>query len=158
MFPDTDALKPYFGWVSNEKIKQMLDKTTQHYRGVVHYPFRKHFKSRFPGANVSRANEWVATDTFFCDTPAADDGVPGHGGCTMLQLFLGLKSGYTGGYPMKSEREVPDTFEDHIRKVGAPIGLMSDNAKSEMHGRTKDILRLYEIDDRQSEPHYQQPC
>ena len=41
---------------SNEKIKQMLDKTTQHYRGVMHYPFRKQFKSYFPGANVPRSN------------------------------------------------------------------------------------------------------
>ena len=39
MFPQLDALKPHFGWASNEKIKTMLDKTTQHCRGVVHYPF-----------------------------------------------------------------------------------------------------------------------
>ncbi len=154
-FPSLDALKPYFGWASNDKIKTMLDKTTQHYRGVVHYPFRKHFKSRFPAANVPRRNEWTATDTFFCDTPAADDGIPGHAGSTMLQFFLGLDSGYCQGFPMRSETQVPDTFEESIRKKGAPIGLMSDNAKSEMHGRTKDILRMYEIDDRQSEPGYQ---
>ena len=46
-------------------------------------------------------------------------------------------------------------FEDHICKVGMPIGLKSDNAKSELHGRTKDILRLHSIDDTQSEPHCQ---
>eukprot|EP00977_Amphora_coffeiformis_P015163 scaffold4428_cov228-Amphora_coffeaeformis.AAC.3 len=64
-FPKIESLKPFFAWVSNDKIKQCLDKTTQHYRGVVHYPFRKHFKSRFPAANVPRLNEWQATDTFF---------------------------------------------------------------------------------------------
>jgi hypothetical protein len=69
MFPHTDALKPYLGWISNKKIKTMLDKTTQHFRGVVSYPFRKHYKSRFPGANVNRLNEWHAMDTFFSDTP-----------------------------------------------------------------------------------------
>ena len=154
-FPALDALKPFFGWISNEKLKMMLDKTTQHYRGVVHYPFRKHFKSRFPGANVPRLNEWVATDTFFHDVPAADDGIPGHAGSTMMQLYLGISSGAPFGYPMKSEKQVPDTFEDYVRKVGAPVGLMSDNAKSELHGRTKDLLRMYSIDDQQSEPHYQ---
>ena len=78
----------------------------------------------------------------FNDTPAMDDGVPGHGGCTMLQIFYGLTSGTVHGYPMKSEKQVGLAFEDHIRKVGAPVGLKSDNAKSELHGRTKDILSL----------------
>ena len=154
-FPHMDALKPYFGWVSNERIKKCLDKTTQHYRGVVHYPFRKHFKSRFPGANVHRLREWMAMDTFFSDTPAGDDGVPGHAGCTMLHVFLGLTSSYLFGHPMRSEKQIPEAMEECIRKVGAPIGIMSDQAKAEMHGRAKDLLRMYEIDDRQSEAHYQ---
>ena len=94
-FPSLDALKPYFGWASNDKIKLMLDKTSQHYRGVVHHPFRHHYKTRFPAANVKRRNEWVATDTFFCDTPAADDGIPGHGGATMMHN--GVPSYYCGG-------------------------------------------------------------
>ena len=64
LFPDLEKLKPFFGWASTDKIKTMLDKTTQHYRGVIHYPFRKHFKLRYPGANVPCLNEWVATDTF----------------------------------------------------------------------------------------------
>ena len=96
----------------------------------------------------------MATDTFFCDTPAADDGIPGHGGATMLQLYVRLESQYVSGYPMTSEKQIPETLEDAIRKTGAPIGLMSDNAKAELHGRTKDLLRMYEIDDRQSEAHY----
>ena len=117
-----------------DKICECLDKMTQHYRGVIHYPLCKHFKSRFPAANVPHLNEWQATDTFFCDTPAGDDGVPGHAGCTMLQFFHGLKSKYVAGYPMRSEKQVPEAYEDHIRKVGAPIGIFSDNAKSELHG------------------------
>ena len=155
MFPDLDILKPYFGWASNDKIKTMLDKTTQHYRGVVHHPFRKHFKTRYPGANVFRLNEWMAMDTWFSDVPAADDGIPGHAGATMMQTYLGLKSGYVQLFPMKSEKQIPETFEDAIRKRGAPIGMMSDNAKAELYGRMQDLMRLYEIDDRQSEPHYQ---
>eukprot|EP00977_Amphora_coffeiformis_P010451 scaffold2440_cov143-Amphora_coffeaeformis.AAC.2 len=154
-FPKIESLKPFFAWVSNDKIKQCLDKTTQHYRGVVHYPFRKHFKSRFPAANVPRLNEWQATDTFFSDTPAADDGIPGHAGCTMMQLFYGMSSGHTSGYPMRSEKQVGEVYEDHIRKVGAPVGILSDRARSEVHGKAKDIMRMYEIDDGQSEPGYQ---
>jgi hypothetical protein len=155
LFPNLERLKPYFAWVSTDKIKTMLDKTTQHYRGVIHFPFRKHFKSRYSGANVPRLNEWVATDTLFNDTPAMDDGIPGHGRCTMMQILYGLISGTVHGYPMKLEKQVAEAFEDHICKVGAPIGLKSDNVKSELHGKVKDILRLYNIDNAQSEPHYQ---
>ena len=154
LFPDLEKLKLFFGWASTDKIKTMLDKTTQHYRGVMHFPFRKHFKSRYPGANVPHLNKWMATDTFFNDT-AMDDGIPGHGGCTMMQIFYGLTSGTIHCYPMQSKKQVGQAFEDHICKVGAPIGLKSDNAKSELHGHTKNILRLYSIDSAQSEPHYQ---
>ena len=84
-----------------------------------------------------------------------DDGVPGHGGCTMMQIFYRLTSGTVHGYPMKSEKQVGQAFEDHIRKIGAPVGLKSNNAQSELHRLTKDILRLYSIDDAQSEPHCQ---
>ena len=118
----------------------MLDKTTQHYRGVIHFPFCKHFKSRYPGANVPHLNEWMATDAFINDTPAMDDGIPGHGGCIMMQIFFGLTSGTVHGYPMRSKKQVGQAFKDHICKVGAPVGLKSDNAKLELHGRTKDIL------------------
>ena len=73
----------------------------------------------------------------------------------MMQIFYGLTSGTVHGYPMQSEKQVGQAFEDHICKVGAPIELKSNNAKSELHGCTKDILQLYSIDDAQSEPHYQ---
>ena len=59
---------------------------------------RRHFKSRFPGANVPCCDELVATDTLFSDTPAHDDGIPGHDGCTMLQLYCGIQSEFTAGY------------------------------------------------------------
>ena len=153
--PDLDVLKPYFGWASNDRIKTMLEKTTQFYRAAVHYPFRRHFKSRFPAANVPRLTEWVATDTFFSDTAAHDDGVPGHGGCKMIQLYTGMTSEFIRIFPMKSEEQVAETLEELIRKVGAPKGLKSDNAKSEMSRKVKDIQRMYCIDDMQSEPGYQ---
>jgi hypothetical protein len=40
--------------------------------------------SRFPAANISRLNDTVATDTFFSDIAANDDGIMGHGGTPML--------------------------------------------------------------------------
>ena len=56
--------------------------------------------------------------------------------------------------PMKSEKQVGKAFKDHTCKVGTAIGLKSDNAKLELHGRTKDILHLYSVDNAQSEHHH----
>eukprot|EP00977_Amphora_coffeiformis_P021681 scaffold9727_cov92-Amphora_coffeaeformis.AAC.1 len=72
-----------------------------------------------------------------------------------MQLFYGMSSGHTSGYPMRSEKQVGEVYEDHIRKVGAPVGILSDRARSEVHGKAKDVMHMYEIDDGQSEPGYQ---
>ena len=84
-----------------------------------------------------------------------DDGIPGHSGCTMIQMFGGLDSELLHGVPMKNESEVPDSILDFIHHYGAMEGLMSDNAKSETSFAIWDILRLYNIIDHQSEPFYQ---
>ena len=154
-FPDLDSLRPNFGWLPRDRIKATLGATTQHYKATIHHPFRKHFKSRFPAANVRRLPEWVSTDTIFSDTPAHDDGIPGHGSCKMLQLYGGVDSHFLAGYPMRSESDMGSTLEDFIRQHGAMQGLMSDGAKAEIGTTIKNLLRLYCIKDRQSEPHYQ---
>ena len=74
--PDLDALLPNFGWVGKERIHETLEKTTQHYKAVQRVPMHKHFRSRFPAANVRRLPEWYSTDTFISDVPAHDDGIP----------------------------------------------------------------------------------
>ena len=45
---------------------------------------KHHFKSRFPAANVNHIPDTVSYDTIFSDTPADDDGILGHAGCTIL--------------------------------------------------------------------------
>ena len=94
-------------------------------------------------------------DTFFSDVPTADDGIPGHGGCTMVQFYGGLDSELLSGHPMSSESPLPDMLHDFIREYGAMEGLKSDNTKSETSFAMKDIFRMYTIKDQQSEPHYQ---
>ena len=116
---------------------------------------KHHYKTRFPAANIPRWNEDVATDTFFCDTPAHDDGIPGHGGCTMLQLFTGTTSHLTEAFPMKSEKNIPQALAELLRKHGAPNNLKSDNAKAILGDATQEILRQYCIGSQYSEPHYQ---
>ena len=129
--------------------------TTQWYRMSQRYPMRKHFKSTFPAANVNRLHDKVATDTLFSDTPAHDDGVPGHGGATMVQVFVGVETRLTEAYPMTSESQMSQTLQDFIRQHGAPDLLMSDNANTQIGKKVAEILRNYHIADHQSEPHYQ---
>ena len=116
---------------------------------------RKHFHSCFPATNVCRLPEWYSTDTFISNVPAMDDGVPGHGGCCLLQVYGGMDSELVAGYPMTSEHDLPSTLQDFIRDYGAMEGLKSDNAKSETSFTMKGLFRMYLIKDRQSEPHYQ---
>ncbi len=153
--PDLELLRPFFGWMPIDRIKKTIAATTQFARASVRLPMRKHYKSRFPAYNVHRWNEAVATDTFFCDTPAHDDGILGHAGATMAQLYVGKNSTKTHVYPMRLESDMSKTLEDLIRTQGAPNSLFSDNAKAQCGKRVLDILRLYGIKDFQSEPHHQ---
>ena len=77
--PDYQKLRPLFGWSSPSKIRDTIRSTTQWYKADQRLPMQRHWKSCFPGANVPRRNETVATDTIFSDTPAWDDGIGGHG-------------------------------------------------------------------------------
>jgi hypothetical protein len=99
---------------------------------------------------VPRRNEIVAIDTFFSDVPAHDDGISGHGGATMVQLYCGTSSLLTAIFPVKSESEMPGTLFD---KLGAPNALFSDNTKVQIGTTVQSILQ--NIDDMQSEPHHQ---
>ena len=153
--PDFEALRPFFGWIPADRVRDTLKCTTQWYRMSQQYPMRKHFKTRFPAANVNRLHDKVATDTLFSDTPAHDDGIMGHGGATMIQVYVGVETRLTEAFPMTSETQMSTTLMDFIRRHGAPDVLVSDNAKSEIGKKVQDILRNYCIADYQSEPHYQ---
>ena len=152
---DFNRLKPNFGWLPVERIKKTLENTTQYARADTRIPMRKHFKTRFPAANVPRWDETVATDTIFSDIPAHDDGIKGHGGTEMAQLFTGVNSLVTDVFPMKQKSDMVGAFEDLIRKRGAPNLLGSDNAKEQTAKAVDVLLNMYHIGDFQSEPNYQ---
>jgi hypothetical protein len=152
---DFTRLLPNFGYVPVDRIKYTLKNTTQFARLDTRLPLCKHYKTRFPAANVSRLNETVATDTFFSDIPAIDDGILGYGGSTMLQLYCGCTSHLIAVYPMKTDHEMAHTLEDFIRSYGAPNVLFSDNARAQIGKTVHEILRMYAIKDFQCEPHHQ---
>ena len=102
-----------------------------------------HYKTRFPAANFPHCNKYVATDTFFSDIPAHDDGIAGHGGCTMAQNYTGLTSHFTKVCLMSSESQIPDALHDLLCDRGAPNNIKSDCAKAQQSDAFKDILCHY---------------
>jgi hypothetical protein len=147
--PDFEALRPNFGWAPIEMIKKTFAKSTQFFRNMYRLPLRKHFKSRFPGANVGRRNEAVAMDTYFSDTPAIG------GAIKMAQIFVGRKTLVTDVYPMNQENQIPCTLEHNIKDRGAMETIISDGAKAATSARTKSVCGIFTIKDYQSEPHHQ---
>ena len=117
---DFNRLKPHFGFVPAKRIQKTIEHTTQFCRLDARLPLRKHFKSRFPAANIPRRNEIVATDTFFSNVSTHDDSIIGHGGSKMVQLYCGTTSLITAIFPMRNESEMPSTLLDFICKLGAP--------------------------------------
>ena len=152
---DWEAIRKYFAFLPADRIKQTFENTTQWFRASTHYPMRTHYKSRFPAANVQRIHEPLATDILFGPCPAHDDGIPGHGGTEMLQVYFGLKSGSCAGYPLKHKSDMAKTFAEHIRTKGAPTKLIRDDAKEERSKDVMDLLRYYAIDDWTSEPYHE---
>jgi hypothetical protein len=79
---DLDIISPNFQVVPCLLMHHTLDHSTR-------LPLRKIFKSRFPA--VSPLNEVVATETYFSDTPALDNGINvtwrNKYGSTFLWLF-----------------------------------------------------------------------
>jgi hypothetical protein len=48
-----EILRPNFGWLPLDHIKKTIQATTQFARAAHWYPFRKHYKTRWPAANVT---------------------------------------------------------------------------------------------------------
>ena len=146
---DIETLRPYFGWVNKHTNEKNFHKTTQWAVASTRYPMRKHFKLRFPAFNIPWQSEEVATDTIFSDTPAIDSGV------TIAQIFVGKRTLVTDVYPLKSQKQFVNTFEDNIRIRGAMTKLISDYAKVEISNKVKDITTMYHSSSWNSEPHHQ---
>ena len=147
--PEAGVLRRYLGWVPEDVVTKTIENTTQWGRHVEQGTYKKHFKSRFPAFNVRRRNEAVATDTFFADVAAVDDG------STCAQIFVGHDTLFTRVHGMKSEKDFVNVLMDTIRSDGAMDKLISDRAQVEISNKVLDILRNLVIGDWQSKPYYE---
>ena len=152
--PNYESLRPKFGWLSTDIIRETFQRTTQYVRLPGSEILKKRYKSPYPALNVFRREEPVAMDTVYSDVPAIDDG------STCAQLYVGTKSMVADVYGMKSEKQLVSTLEDNIRERGAMKLLISDSAQSEISKRILDVLRTLCIPSWQSEPYqqHQNPC
>ena len=106
--PDYESLRPLFGWLPTDTIKQTFQLTPQYARTPMSAILNKHYKSPFPALNVTRRDEHVATDTIYSDTPAVDNR------CKQAQIFVGTKTTFTDVYGMKTDSQFVNTLEDYI--------------------------------------------
>ena len=147
---DWKSLRPYFGWQSEQVIKDTY-KVTSRFGGTIprHDYLKKHFKSRSPVFNIPRRNEPVATDTIFSDTPAINDG------STMAQFFVGRDTLVCDAYGIKSQKKFINTLYDNIRFRGAMTTLITDGGRYEISKKVADLLRNLFIKQHESEPYHQ---
>ena len=139
-------MRPFFGWVNSDIVKQTIDHTTQWGVALDPFPMKRHLKRAL---NVPRRHIPVATDTIFSDTPAVDSGVK------QAQVFVGRDSLVADAYPMKSGKQFVNTLEDNIRGRGAMDKLLRDSAKTEISKKVMDRLRAYHISNWHSAPYHQ---
>ena len=147
---DVSEYRRFFPGVTDETIKRTFKATTQYgSKGAVKgTTLRNQHVSPNPILNIPRRNEDVATDTIYGSVPAVDDG------STAAQIFIGRTSRYRTLRPAgTSDASYARNLMDEIRKLGAMNRIDSDNAKAQVSKRVKDIMRLFAIDDRHSEPH-----
>ena len=148
--PDYKTLRPLFGWLDTDTIRETFKRTTQFARIPMGTHLKRFFKSPNPALNVHRRNESVATDIIYADEPAIDNG------STSAVIFYGCTSTVTDVHGVKTDKEFVNTLEDNIRQRGAPNKLLSDRAQVEISKRVLGILRALFIGSWQSEPHQQQ--
>jgi hypothetical protein len=144
---------PYFTFRPQDVIQHNLRQTTQLAKCTIHYPMRRHLKSRYQTLRNQRLNNVIATDTYF----ANDKSIEGY---HCAQVFFGMIPKMLCVAGMKTESDVADVYLAFDRKCCIPSALQRDNAKSEMSQFVKDIHRDLIIADQWIEPHipWQKPA
>jgi hypothetical protein len=64
---DYENLSSYFAFRPHDVIQHTLRQTTQQAKSTIHYPIRRHLKSRFQMLRHKRSNQVIATGTYFAN-------------------------------------------------------------------------------------------
>jgi hypothetical protein len=148
--PDYSKLRPFFGWLNDDIIKNTFEHTTQYARLPTGTTLRCAFRSPNPALNVLCRNEAVACDIVHSDVLAIDDG------STAAVLFVGTDTHVNELYSIKTDKQFINTMEDNITNRGAPHKLLSNSSQVLISNKVQDILCSLCIKSWQSKPHQQQ--
>ena len=136
------------GHLPVQVVQKNFEITTQLAKVDIRLLLRRHYKSRFPQANVNRLHEFFSTDTFFASEKTI-------GGATMCQLFVGMSSNLTIPYGMIREPDSLGALQSIIRDYSTPDGIKRDNSKMQNSESWRQYEKKYLIKEITSEPHNQ---
>jgi hypothetical protein len=142
---DYEKLLLYYAFHPHDFVQHTLRQTTQLVKSTIHYPMRRHFKSRFQMQH-KRLDEVIAIDTYYANEKSIE-------GYHCAQVFFGMNSKILIIAGMKTDSEFADVYLDFTRKCGIPSAIRRDNAKSEMSQSVKDIHRDFINADQWTKPH-----
>jgi hypothetical protein len=118
-----EKLSPYFAFLPHDVIQHTLRQTSPLAKPTIHYPMRRHLKSRFQMLRFKSLIEIIATDTYFANEKSID-------GYHCAQVIFGMTSKILYVASIKNESEFADVYLDFIRKYGISSALRRDHAKS----------------------------
>jgi hypothetical protein len=147
---DPIKIQPFLAYRPLDVVKKTLENTTQLAKMIVRFPMRRHIKSRFKWANVTRIQETVSTDPMFSNVKSAFDGFIG------AQVFYGCTSHNINIYGIHSKSDFHKVYRDFIREHGAPAVLRRDNAHEENTLAVQETHRELLIKDEFIEPKHPQ--
>ena len=106
---------------------------------------RQHRKKRILPLHPRRLSGRTDTDTFFASIPSIRK-------YKCIQLFVIVKSCYLFVRFLQRESQSHTALQDFIREVGAPVQLLSDNAKTQTGKLWTSTTRQYAIKQRKTVP------
>eukprot|EP00536_Pseudo-nitzschia_multiseries_P015981 jgi/Psemu1/219753/e_gw1.991.23.1 len=150
---DTDylSLKPFFGWISLDRIKATFNNSTQ-YGSLSLSPdgnIFKRFQSPQPAMNVRPFNDDILSDVVYSDTPAIN------GGSKIAQDFFGRKSHIIHVEEMRTTADFLPCLQNFVRQWGRPLRLLCDHGSYQSSKSVLDYLKMMWIGLWQSEPYHQ---
>jgi hypothetical protein len=102
---DYEKVSPYFAFRPHDVIQHTFRQTTQLAKSTIHYPMRRHLKSRFQMLRHKRLNKVIATDTYFANEKSIESYECAH-------VFFGMTSKMLYVAGMKTESELAEVYLD----------------------------------------------
>ena len=122
--------------IDRQTAKSTLKVTTQRLKRSKHPTLNRRFNSNDRMLRYRHLREYFYMDTMFASKKFGKT----LQGNTCMQLFVTDK-GFVHVIPMKSKKEVPLALKEFFKKVGVPDAVICDEAKEQIMGDSRKIMR-----------------